>query len=330
MPGKSHATTEFPSSRFTVRSDFTARASSAPSLRQAQQTSDRPESRPGFSASSHTDSHMRRKAVTEFGAGGPHDTERPDIYTASDGYAHRRFRGAIGAWLLGEQQSAIGRLLDRTDRQPLRILDVGGGHAQLTELFVQRGHQVVVHGSAEVCFARVAAVQSAYPGSVIPCVSNVLALPFADRAFDLAVAVRLFGHVERWHELLAEMTRVSARYVMIEFARANGALTATLPGLTDTIFALKRRVEKTTRPFFAYRQESLVEGLLANGFRLVALEAQFALPMVIHRLGGAPRVSRAVESALRSVGIGARFRSPAILLAERTSGRSPNGNGAHR
>ena len=47
------------------------------------------------------------------------------------------------------------------------------------------------------------------------------------------------------------------------------------------------------------------------------MTAMFALPMVIHRLMDAPALSSQAETGLRRVGIGDRFRSPAMVLARR-------------
>ena len=261
-------------------------------------------------------------APVELGAGRPHDTETPDIETASDRYATRRFRGAIGQWLLEQQASAIEQLLRTTDGKPLRVLEVGGGHGQVTPLLLRAGHTVVVQGSAPVCMARVAEPLRRHPDRASACVSRLWQLPFADGAFDLVIAVRLLGHVTAWQSLLAEMARVSRRYVMVEFARARQSST---PAFAKAIFALKHRVENTTRPFFAYREAMLVEELEAHGLRRCASVGQFALPMVVHRMLRSPQLSAALEHRLRAVGVGDDARSPVVMLAERVPVGGPEG-----
>ncbi|MEM9907111.1 MAG: hypothetical protein AAF921_19010, partial [Cyanobacteria bacterium P01_D01_bin.44] len=77
----------------------------------------------------------------------PHFPETADIETASDSYASR-FAGKSGTWLLGVQQAATLKML--ADYPQASVLDVGGGHGQLTEALIEQGHQVTVLGSAEV------------------------------------------------------------------------------------------------------------------------------------------------------------------------------------
>ena len=247
------------------------------------------------------------------GAGRPHDTETPDVETASDRYASR-FEGRVGEWMLATQTAAIGRLLDHTGGAPLRTLEVGGGHGQVTPLLVKRGHDVTVQGSDPVCFRRLGRLRTAHPARLRPVASSLWRLPFADRSFDLVIAVRLLGHTERWRDLLAEMTRVSRRFVIVEYARSG---IVTVPRAADAIFALKHRFEGTTRPFFSYRERTLLSELDRLSFARVASTAQFAVPMVGHRMARRPELSARIEDGLRRIGIGDHFRSPAVVLTER-------------
>ncbi|MGZ8273803.1 MAG: class I SAM-dependent methyltransferase [Burkholderiaceae bacterium] len=242
-----------------------------------------------------------------------HDTETPDIETASARYA-TRFSGELGAWLLQQQSAAVARVLDTLPDQPLRILDVGGGHGQLVPLLLARGHTVVVQGSAPECFARLKPLTDGHPDRLALVSSNLWRLPFEDGHFDLVVAVRLFGHVARWQALLAEMARVSSGYLLVEFARAGSSV---LQPVNDAVFALKHRIERTTRPFFAYSEQTMLAELNSAGFAPSATAAQFALPMMLHRRLGRPAISERLESGLRGLGFGDRARSPVIVLARR-------------
>src|SRR5690606_20064344 len=141
-------------------------------------------------------------------------------------------------------------------------------------------------------------------------------LPFRDHSFDLTVAVRLLAHVVRWRELLAEIARVSGRYIIIEFPRAGFVR---LPqAANDAMFGLKRFVEGNTRPYFSYRERDLVAELNRLGFGLVGSTGQFLLPMALHRLAHLPRASEQVEDMLRALGLGDPLRSPALMLLERS------------
>lgn len=260
------------------------------------------------------------KDTSELGTRRPHDTERPDVETSSDRYTTRRFAGPIGRWLLAQQSRAVRSLLDRMGPAPCRVLEVGGGHGQITPLLLERGHDVVVHGSTDDCFARVEAARRAHPDRLARCVGSLRALPFADASVDVVIAVRVLGHVTHWRDLLAEMSRIAARFVVVEFARKSDLLA--LQSVRDAAFALKHRAEGTTRPFFAYAEGALVSELGAHGFTRVATVGQFAVPMVLHRAMRSPALSAALEGSLRAVGIGDALRSPALLLAERATAPS--------
>ena len=229
------------------------------------------------------------------GAGRPHDTETPDIETASDRYA-ARFAGALGEWLLDEQSAAITRMLARTGDRPLRVLDVGGGHGQIAPLLLAAGHDVTIHGSTPECFRRVEHLREAHPDRFRTAASSLWNLPFEDESFDLVLAVRLLGHTARWRELLAEMARVSRSFVLIEFARASFFR---IPGAAEAIFVLKRRIEGTTRPFFSYSERRLREELSRHSFEATAMTAMFSLPMVVHRMVNDPALSATAETSLR-------------------------------
>ncbi len=46
---------------------------------------------------------------------------------------------------------------------------------------------------------------------------NLLALPFADRSFDLVVSFRLLPHVDEWSDLIAELCRVADKAVIVDY-----------------------------------------------------------------------------------------------------------------
>src|SRR5690606_25654446 len=183
---------------------------------------------------------------------GGHDTATPDVHTASAKYVSR-FNGSVGAWFLERQRDAFERLLTEACRdrggRPLRVLDVGGGHGQVTGTLLDRGHEVVVHGSREVCFDRIGPMYRDHPGLSGFVASSLWRLPFADRSFDMVIGIRLLGHVRAWRAMMSEMTRVSDRYVILEFARASNLGSRRLSRFW---FSLKQRFERSTRPFYTY------------------------------------------------------------------------------
>jgi SAM-dependent methyltransferase len=251
-------------------------------------------------------------ATRTAGAGRPHDTDTPDVHTSSEGY-RRRFEGG-GRLALLRQADGVTHLLRATGGTSLRVLDVGGGHAQLTQLLHEAGHRVIVHGSAGTCFRWIAPLAERHPDRVAPCVSRLTALPFADGAFDLVCGIRLMAHVTAWHALLAEMARVTRRFLLVDFPLYGGA-----QRFSGLFFGLKKKVESNTRPFFLYRRHEVTEHLSALGVRTVDSFGQLVLPLALHRALHAPRASLAVEQMLGATGLGAHAGSPVLLLGEKMS-----------
>lgn len=251
-------------------------------------------------------------ATRTAGVGLPHDTDTPDVHTSSAEY-RRRFEGG-GRLALVRQSNAVTELLRTmpTHDAPLSVLDVGGGHAQLTELLCRAGHRVVVHGSTPECFAYVAPLARAHPDRVAPCVSRLTALPFADGTFDLVCGIRLMAHTTDWRALLAEMARVTRQFLLVDFPLYAGA-----QRFAGRFFALKKKVEANTRPFFLYRRDEVAEQLTTLGIRTVASVGQIVLPLALHRALRAPRASLLIEQALASTGLSASIGSPVLLLGER-------------
>lgn len=248
----------------------------------------------------------------EVGAGREHDTERADLETASEGYA-ARFEGPVGHWMLDVQARGVLELLRRVGGER-SVLELGGGHEQLCGVLRDAGHRVVVHGSTPHCHAR----RRRSEGRLPRVASYLWRLPFPDRGFDVVVAVRLLAHVERWRELLAEMTRVSAGWLLVDFP-----LRGSIHRLAPALFGAKRRIEGNTRPYFDYAPgevEGCLEGL---GFRPVGRVGQFVLPMALHRAVGRPGLSKLLEGGAARAGLRARLGSPLLLLAERSGGPRP-------
>ena len=70
-------------------------------------------------------------------------TETPDIETASADYASR-FAGRAGDYMLGIQEECLRRASHEFAGGSL--LDVGGGHGQLIELYKENGFDFKING----------------------------------------------------------------------------------------------------------------------------------------------------------------------------------------
>ena len=251
---------------------------------------------------------IRREVMVEHADTGADFPETADIETASDDYASR-FSGKVGAWLLRVQEEATLHLLE--PHVGARVLDVGGGHGQLTPFLVSHGFDVTVTGSADSCRKRIQDFIDG--GQVTYHVANVLSLPFDDRSFDVVISCRLLSHVNRWKEFLAELARVADTSVIIDFPSV-----WSVNYVAPQLFKIKTRIEGNTRPFVCYRESELIRALEPLQFAPAGRHAQFFLPMVLHRLLQAPRMSAVVEMVFRSIGLTGLFGSPVALKLTRS------------
>jgi SAM-dependent methyltransferase len=237
--------------------------------------------------------------------------EDADVETSSEAYA-RRFSGAVGAWFLDVQARATLDLLrvEPWTSRPLRILDVGGGHGQLAGPLADAGHEVLVVGSDDRCRVRVQPLVDAKRASF--AAADLLALPFAARSFDVALAFRLLPHVARWRDLVAELCRVAARAVIVDYPSRRSVNAAAAP-----LFGMKKRVEGDTRPYAVFADAEVRSAFGANGFKVLETRRQFAIPMTLHRALGAVSLSRGAERIAAAVGLTSRIGSPVIAEAFR-------------
>jgi SAM-dependent methyltransferase len=231
--------------------------------------------------------------------------ETPDIETASEAYA-RRFAGAAGRYLLGEQEAAVRALL--ADFKGGTVLDVGGGHAQLTALLRSVAGDVLVFGSDARGLER---VRRDFPDCAT-ATGDLLALPFARESFDLVVAVRLLPHVRNWVRLTSELCRVARSTIVVDYPRTTG-----FNALTPLLFPLKVRLEGNTRHYRNFRDAEIDEALRACGFEPRERRAQFLLPMVAHRRANGFFALRGAERAAKWLRLTRAFGSPVVIRADR-------------
>ena len=236
--------------------------------------------------------------------------QAPDVETSSEGYA-RRFAGPVGEYFLAVQAAAVLELL--APWPGARVLDVGGGHAQLAPPLVARGFDVTVAGSAEICRQR---LDRALPrGSFAFLACDLERLPFPDRAFDAVLAFRLLTHLDGWRRQVAELCRVAARAVIVDYPD-----TRSFNRLYGPLFGWKRAVEGNTRTFLCFAPGEVPAELARHGFGRPAERRQFFLPMVVHRAmgrAGISRLPRTLEKASAALGLTRRLGSPVVLRMER-------------
>jgi len=235
--------------------------------------------------------------------------ETPDIETSSADYA-RRFAGPAGKYLLDTQARAVGAVLARLP--PGAALDVGGGHGQLVDLLESRDWKVTVHGTDRVCEENLRGLHGKRNCDYVQ--GDLLALPAADRSYDLVIAVRLISHMTDWRRLVAEMCRVARRTVVLDYPS-----TFALNALTPLLFGLKKSLEGNTRIYGSFSKSELAAEFEKHGFRPVRQVKQFFLPMVLHRMARGAVLLRGAETMFRVLGFTAIAGSPVIVQLERAT-----------
>ena len=156
--------------------------------------------------------------------------ETPDSESSTLEYA-RRFSGPVGEYFLDVQQRAIVELLGQYET--LNVLDIGGGHAQLTPFLVHSGATVTVLGSDSAGRQQLDDVlgKEHYHYQV----GNLLELPFADQSFDVVIAIRMLPHLVNWERFVTEMCRVAKTAVIVDYPDKRS-----VNYFSDALFAAKK------------------------------------------------------------------------------------------
>lgn len=235
--------------------------------------------------------------------------ESADLDSSSEAYA-RRFSGPVGRWFLQVQTGAtLAALAGLGDGA--RVLDVGGGHAQIAPPLIEAGYQVTVVGSAPDCKQRLGPWLET--GQCRFRVADLHHLPYDDAAFDAVVCYRLLAHSVNWRRLLGELCRVAGQRVLIDYPSRRSVNV-----VSPRLFDLKRSVEGImTRRFSLFGRREIADAFEAAGFQVTREQPQFLLPMALYRLAGSAAFARATEWPGRALGLTRWLGSPVIVRADR-------------
>lgn len=225
-----------------------------------------------------------------------------DVATSSEDYA-RRFSGQIGSYFLEVQERLVTQALSVLPTGS-SVLEIGGGHGQL--LGAYDGFKATIHGSSERCLARV--VGSGVDTVVAPFEN----LSFPDSSYDAVVAIRLMAHVEDWRSFVKQLTRISRRLVVLDFAPLVG-----FNLLTPVLFQLKKAIEGNTRNYSCQTVTEVTKFCEGIDLQVSLLEKQFFFPMGIHRLLANRAISERLELVAEALRLTKMFGSPAILAVEK-------------
>ncbi len=230
----------------------------------------------------------------------------PDVASSSNQYA-KRFSGPVGEYFLEVQESAIREMIKQLPSGS-KVLDIGGGHCQLTKLFLERNFDITILGSDERSFERPLSLGYAANDNLHYQTGDLLSLPFQNNSFDLVIGIRLLSHIEVWPIFLKEMSRVSSNLVIFDYSKKGN-----INYFSEIIFNLKKRIERSTRPFLKQSKVEITAELSKNNFTEASSYPQFALPMGLHRMLKKEKFSRRSEDLLRQIGLTKIIGSPVIM-----------------
>ncbi|MEP6686915.1 MAG: class I SAM-dependent methyltransferase [Gemmatimonadales bacterium] len=238
--------------------------------------------------------------------------ETGDAEASTDAYA-RRFDGAVGRWFLEVQTRLTLAGLAGLPRGAT-VLDVGGGHAQVAPPLIAAGYRVTVVGSDRTCGRRLEPWTST--GRCGFDVADLHHLPHVDRAFDAVICYRLLAHSVDWRRLVAELCRVAASRVLVDYPSRRSVNV-----VSQGLFDMKLSIEGgTTRRYALYGRGEIADGFDQMGFTVTEERPQFFLPMALHRVARSAALGRAAEWPARALGLTRAFGSPVIARAERRPG----------
>ena len=205
----------------------------------------------------------------------------------------QRFGGPIGELIAKEQSAVLANFVGRV--QGRTILDVGTGTGRAALLFAAGGAKVTAIDASEEMLAvarKRAAMQSA---AVTFMIGDAHALDIRDRAFDVAVSLRVLMHTPEWRRCVAELCRVAERLVIIDYPSRRSAA-----ALQAMLRRLRNRFGATTEAYRVFSDREIADALSVSGFRVRSMHRQFVLPIAVHKLHGSRRLALALRTAARS------------------------------
>lgn len=192
------------------------------------------------------------------------------------------------------------------------VLDVGGGHGQLTAALLRGGYKVTVFSSDECCKSRIRGyVDSGQAGFDV---GNILDMPYPDQSFDVVICYRLTAHITQWERYLRELARVARRAVILDYPEVRS-----INYVAPYLYGLKKRMEPNTRRFTCFRERQLLREFEESGFHRTDRFPQYFIPMMLHRRLGHPSLSDALERFFRLTGLTSLLGSPVIMKVERAA-----------
>ena len=222
----------------------------------------------------------------------------------------RRFGGPIGELVAGMQGRAITNMVGRIAERP--ILDVGTGTGRAALLFAAGGAHVTAIDASEEMLA-IARQRAQTEGLHVKFqLGDAHELDFPDRAFDVAISLRLLMHTPHWRRCIAELCRVSERLVIVDYPSASS-----VARVESRWRKIKHGMGGKTEPYQVFRHKEISDAFGRCGFTIRSVHRQFVLPIALHKMLGSQRFTLQVEGFLDRIHLREPFGSPVTLVAER-------------
>ena len=119
-------------------------------------------------------------------------------------------------------------------------------------------------------------------------------------------------HAADWERCLAELCRVSARLVIIDYPSARSV------AVVQAIWRrLLHRFGARTEPYRVLGDRTVARVLKNAGFRVDSAHRQFVLPIAVHKAIGSRRFSERTRALSEQLGLLRVFGSPVTIVAHR-------------
>ncbi|MGC4081337.1 MAG: class I SAM-dependent methyltransferase [Vicinamibacterales bacterium] len=222
----------------------------------------------------------------------------------------RRFGGPIGDLVAKGQADVLADMLGPV--QGRRIIDVGTGTGRGAFLLAAAGARVTGIDASEqmldIAKARARDTHAAIDFEV----GDAHQIAFADRAFDIAVSLRVLMHTPRWRQCIGELCRVASHGVILDYPSARSAAL-----LESIVRKVLHPFGLSSEPYRVFLDGQIRRELEQHGFRITATHRQFVLPIAIHKAIGSKRFTEMSEQWLAKLGMLRLFGSPVTVYAER-------------
>jgi SAM-dependent methyltransferase len=221
-----------------------------------------------------------------------------------------RFSGPIGRFVAESQERVIAGFLEPVKSRT--VLDVGTGTGRAAIALARRGAIVTGVDASNQMLEVARRRASEADVNVTFAEGDAHGLMFDDRSFDAVVCVRVLMHTPDWRRSLGELCRVARNRVVFDYPALTSAA-ALQAAARHAAAAAGAQVEA----YRVFSNRAVHAALEAHGFRPIAAERQFVLPIALHKAIGSLALTTRIEAGLARLGLRSMFGSPVTLVAQR-------------